>query len=64
MPSGRGGGGGFGRGGRRGLGGGFGFGPGGECVCPNCNYHEVHELNVPCYTKKCPRCDTPLTRKS
>ncbi|MDG6218160.1 MAG: hypothetical protein QCI00_01820 [Candidatus Thermoplasmatota archaeon] len=61
MPRGRGGGG-FGRAGRRGLGGGFGIGPGGDCICPNCNYHENHELGVPCYNKKCPRCGTPLTR--
>lgn len=55
-------GGGFGRGGRRGLGGGFGYGPGGECICPNCNYHQVHKLGVPCYNIKCPRCGTPMTR--
>ena len=32
------GGGGFGRGGHRGLGGGFARGPGGDCICPNCGY--------------------------
>ena len=56
------GGGGFGRGGRRGLGGGFACGPGGECFCPNCGYREPHQLGVPCYQKKCPKCETPLIR--
>ena len=56
------GGGGFGRGGQRGLGGGFAFGPGGYCVCPNCGYKEHHQAGVPCYNKKCPKCETPMTR--
>lgn len=56
------GGGGFGRGGRRGLGGGFGWGPGGECVCPNCGYRVTHQLGVPCYQMKCPKCGSPMTR--
>jgi len=55
-------GGGFGRGGRRGLGGGFGRGPGGECICPNCGYREPHQFSVPCQTKKCPKCNAPMTR--
>jgi len=55
-------GGGFGRGGSRRLAGGFGFGPGVEYVCPNCNYHEVHERGVPGNNLKCPKCGTPLTR--
>jgi hypothetical protein len=55
-------GGGFGRGGRRGMGGGYRYGPGGECVCPNCNYREPHEANMPCYNRKCPRCGAMLTR--
>ena len=56
------GGGGFGRGGRRGLGGGFARGPGGECFCPNCSYQEPHQLGVPCHTKKCPKCGALMTR--
>ena len=57
------GGGGFGRGsGRRGLGGGLARGPGGECICPNCGYHEPHQLGVRCYTKKCPKCNSNMTR--
>lgn len=55
-------GGGFGRGGRRGLGGGFGRGPVGECICPNCGYREPHQLAIPCLTKKCPKCKAPMTR--
>ena len=56
-------GGGFGRGGQRGLGGGFAQqGPGGECRCPSCNYKESHQLGVPCYNKKCPKCGAPMTR--
>ena len=55
-------GGGFGRGGRRGLGGGFARGPGGECICPNCGYREPHQLAVPCLTIKCKKCGAPMTR--
>jgi hypothetical protein len=53
-------GGGFGRGARRGLGGGY--GPVGDCVCPNCGYKERHLRGVPCFQKKCPKCETPLVR--
>jgi hypothetical protein len=56
------GGGGFGRFGRRGLGGGFAQGPVGECYCPNCGYRENHQIRVPCNTKICPKCNTPLIR--
>jgi len=55
---------GFGRGQGRGRGqsGGFGLGPGGDCMCPNCGYREAHELGIPCYNKKCPKCGAPMTR--
>jgi len=56
------GGGGFGRGGYRGLGGGFARGPGGYCICPNCNYRQPHKLAVPCNTRKCPKCGALMTR--
>jgi len=51
-----------GRGRGRGQGGGFAQGPDGECRCPNCNYRESHQLGVPCYNKKCPKCGAPMTR--
>ena len=49
-------------GGGRGLGGGFARGPDGECRCSNCEYKEPHQLGVPCYDKKCPKCGSPMTR--
>ena len=54
-------GGGFGRRGQRGLGGG-GLGLGGECKCPNCGYTEPHQRAVPCFNKKCPKCQTLMIR--
>ena len=56
------GGGGFGRGGRRGLGGGFGVGPAGECICYNCGYREPHQRGIPCQSKKCPKCGAFMIR--
>jgi len=55
-------GGGFGRGGRRGLGGGYAAGPGGECYCPNCGERIPHQRGVPCNAKKCPKCGQLMTR--
>jgi hypothetical protein len=55
-------GGGFGRGAQRGLGGGIGLGPGGECVCPICNYHQNHKLGIACNKIKCPKCGATLRR--
>ena len=56
-------GGGLGRGGGgRGRGSGFGQGHDGECRCPNCGHREPHQLNVPCYNRKCPKCGAPMTR--
>jgi hypothetical protein len=46
-----------------GMGRGAGFaGPGGECQCPNCGYRETHQKGIPCNTKKCPKCNTPMIR--
>ena len=56
------GGGGFGRSGHRGLGGGFSRGPVGYCICPNCGQRLPHEIAVPCYSKKCPKCNSPMMR--
>ncbi len=56
------GGGGFGRCGGRGLGGGYGFGFPGECLCPNCGHRQQHPRGVPCYTIKCQKCGTLMTR--
>jgi len=49
--------------GRGGMGGRGRFaGPTGECQCPNCGYHEPHQRGVPCNTKKCPKCNSPMIR--
>ncbi len=47
-----------GRGRRRGQG----MGPGGDCICSNCGHREPHQLAVPCYHRKCPKCGAPMTR--
>ncbi|WP_455391799.1 hypothetical protein [[Eubacterium] cellulosolvens] len=46
-----------------GLGGGYGLGPGGECVCPKCNFRAPHRLGVPCIEQHCPECGTRMTRE-
>jgi len=46
----------------RGRMGGFGYGPGGECICPKCGYVGTHTAGNPCYTMRCPRCGTQMTR--
>jgi len=55
-------GGGFGRGGRRGLGGGFARGPGGYCICTNCGQKEQHKIATPCQYMKCPKCGSLMIR--
>ena len=45
-----------------GRGGGTAQGPGGRCRCPNCGHTELHQLGVPCYHRKCPKCGAPMTR--
>ena len=63
QPTGRGLGLGRGRGaGGRGRMGGFAAGPSGNCVCPKCGYTEAHQIGIPCYQKKCPKCKSPMTR--
>ena len=51
-----------GRGKGRGFGGGYGQGPGGMCRCANCGHTEPHQLGVPCYDKKCPKCGANMAR--
>jgi hypothetical protein len=53
-------GGGFGRGGRRGVGGGL--NPSQECVCPNCGYRAPHQMGDPCNMKKCVKCGALMIR--
>jgi len=55
---------GFGRGrsGRGRMGGPFAAGPGGTCVCPSCKNKVSHQVGVPCYQMKCPKCGTPMVR--
>ena len=42
--------------------GGFPQGPGGQCLCPNCGHREPHQLAVPCYSRKCPKCGAPMSQ--
>ena len=49
--------------GGRGRMGGFAAGPGGNCVCPGCNYREPHTVGVPCTNKKCPKCGARMVRE-
>jgi len=52
-------------GGRGRMGGGFAAGPGGVCVCtnPQCQTELPHQVGVPCYQMKCPKCGSPMVRK-
>jgi len=40
-----------------------GSGPAGNCVCPQCGATVPHTRGIPCYTKKCPKCGTRMTRE-
>jgi uncharacterized protein len=51
---------GFSGGGRMG---GFAEGPSGNCICPKCGHKEAHQIGVPCYQKKCPKCQSLMTRE-
>ena len=46
----------------QGLKGGFSLGPGGKCRCTHCGYTEPHQVGVPCYDKKCPKCGATMLR--
>lgn len=39
-----------------------GFGRMHYCVCPSCGYKEEHQRGVPCYQKRCPKCNKNLIR--
>jgi len=43
--------------------GGRGEGPNGRCVCPSCGYTISHTIGQPCNQRKCPKCNTPMTRQ-
>ncbi len=51
--------------GRGRMGGPFAAGPGGICVCtnPECKNEATHQVGVPCYQMKCPKCGSPMVRK-
>ena len=55
---------GAGTGRRGGMGGSsFGAGAGGYCICPNCKNKIAHQRGNPCYSIKCPKCGTQMTRE-
>ncbi len=54
---------GLGRGPGRGRMGGFAAGPGGSCICPKCGAKDVHQIGVPCYQQKCPKCGSSMKRE-
>jgi uncharacterized protein len=37
-------------------------GPGGECVCSKCKHTVTHQRGQPCMNKKCPKCNSAMTR--
>lgn len=47
-----------GRGGGRGS-----AGPGGFCFCPLCGFQAAHEPGLPCASRFCPGCGSPLVRR-
>ena len=49
--------------GGQGQGGGFAAGTGGYCVCPNCGEKAAHQMGIPCYEQKCPKCGEDMTRQ-
>ncbi len=53
---------GLGRG--QGQGGGSGLGPAGFCVCSNCGEKASHQIGVPCFETKCPKCGAVMVIKN
>jgi uncharacterized protein len=37
--------------------------PGVMCICTKCRHEELHIRGVPCFSKACPECHSPLIRK-
>jgi len=37
--------------------------PEGFCVCPKCKYKIRKNKGIPCYTRSCPRCETPMGKE-
>ena len=54
-----------GRGAGRGRMGGPFAGPTGCCVCtnPECKNKILHQVGIPCYQTKCPKCGSPMVRR-
>lgn len=40
-----------------------GAGPGGYCICPHCAEKLVHQVGMPCYSAKCPKCGAAMVRE-
>jgi hypothetical protein len=40
-----------------------GIGASGNCVCPGCGIKVPHQAGVPCYSTKCPRCNTAMVKE-
>jgi len=49
--------------GRGRMGGPLAGGAGGTCLCPKCGHREPHERGVPCVQRRCPKCDSAMTRE-
>jgi Na+-translocating ferredoxin:NAD+ oxidoreductase subunit B len=49
-------------GGGRGGGNRPGSGPDGACACPQCGHRVPHQVGVPCYSVKCPKCGATMVR--